>query len=342
MPFTNTEPEMFTFFEKTPDLVCIAGKDGFLKRVNPAVVKTLRYTEAELYARPIEFFIHPDDRASTHRERISLLKGKALLNFQNRYVTKQGNIVWLAWTSIYFPDKEIVFAIAKDITEKRQIERQFEERYAKFKSLATHFKSSIEKDRKYLAVELHEELAQLAAVVKLDLEEIYNSEPLLSLASKSRIEHALAASGLLISTMRRISFSISPHMLDDLGLNETLQWHCKEFSILNGIPCLFESAYNEQSLSPEIKLDFFRICQEALTNVMYHAQARNVKISIKEETGYIGLEIVDDGKGFDTEKKKHDPGLVRMRERAASVNAALIIDSAIGKGTSIAVRIPKV
>lgn len=332
---------MFTFFEKTPDLVCIAGRDGFLKRVNPAVVKTLGYTEAELYDHPIEFFIHPDDRESTHRERINLLNGKALLNFQNRYITKQGNIVWLAWTSIYFPDKEIVFAIAKDITEKRQIERQFEERYAKFKSLATHFKSSIEKDRKYLAVELHEELAQLAAVVKLDLEEIYNSEPALPLASKSRMEHALAASGLLISTMRRISFSISPHMLDDLGLNETLQWHCKEFSILNGIPCLFESAYNEQSLTPEIKLDFFRICQEALTNVMHYAQARNVKISIKEEAGYIRLEIVDDGKGFDKEKIKHDPGLVRMRERATSVNAVLIIDSKIGKGTTIAVSIPK-
>ncbi|HRP58095.1 PAS domain S-box protein [Agriterribacter sp.] len=128
---TNAEPEMFTFFERTPDLVCIAGKDGFLKRANPAVIKTLGYSEADLYARPIESFIHPEDRESTRRERINLLNGKALLNFQNRYVTRQGNIVWLAWTSIYFPDKEIVFAIAKDITEKRQIEKQFEEKYAK-------------------------------------------------------------------------------------------------------------------------------------------------------------------------------------------------------------------
>lgn len=332
---------MFTFFERTPDLVCIAGKDGFFKRVNPAVIDTLGYSEAELYAHPIEFFIHPEDRELTGQKRTDLLSGKALLNFQNRYVTKQGNTIWLAWTSIYFPDKEVVFAIAKDITEKKQIEKQLEEKYAKFKSLATHFKSSIEEDRKFLAVELHEELAQLASVVKLDLEDIYSREPELSVSSKSKIEHALAASQLLISTMRRISFSISPHMLDDLGLNETLKWHCNEFSILNGIPCLFESAYDEESLTREIKMDFFRICQEALSNVMYHAQAGTVKISITEAAGHIGLIIIDDGKGFDKEKIKQDPGLIRMRERAASVNAALVIDSEVGKGTSIAVYLPK-
>mgnify|MGYP001081882888 CR=1 FL=1 len=338
---TNEEYEMLTFFERTPDLVCIAGKDGFLKRVNPAVVNTLGYPEAELYACPIESLIHPEDREFTRRERIELLNGKALVNFQNRYVAKQGNIIWLAWTSIYFPDKEIVFAIAKNITEEKQIEKQFEEKYSKFKSLATHFKNSIEKDRKYLAVELHEELAQLASVVKLHLEDIYVRERELPSSAKSRIEHALAASKLLITAIRRISFSISPHMLDDLGLNETLRWHCKEFSILNGIPCLFESAYDEENLTREIKLDFFRICQEALSNVMYHAQAGNVKISITEEAGHIRLVIIDDGKGFDEHKIKQNPGLIRMRERAASVNATLDINSEIGKGTSIAVRIPK-
>ena len=62
-----------------------------------------------------------------------------------------------------------MFAIAKDISAKKQIEKEVEEKYAKFKSLATHFKSSIEADRKYLANELHEELAQLVSVLKLDL-----------------------------------------------------------------------------------------------------------------------------------------------------------------------------
>jgi signal transduction histidine kinase len=275
----------------------------------------------------------------TDRERSKLLNGQALINFQNRYVTKSGKIVWLEWTSIYFSDKEIVFAIAKDITERKKTEKDIEEKYKKFKSLATHFKTSNEEDKKYLAIELHEELAQLASVVKMDVDWISSNETGLSVSSKTRMEHALVVAELLINTIRRISFSISPHMLDDLGLDATLEWHCKEFSILNGIPCLFESAYDEKKLSREIKLDFFRICQEALTNIMYHAQASNVKISIEEIDDKINLFIVDDGKGFTIEEQTKTLGLTRIKERVASINGQLTVQTDPGKRRKICVAI---
>jgi len=333
--------EMFSLFEMTPDLVCIAGKDGFLKKVNPAVIDKLGYTEAELFAQPIASFIHPEDRDYTHRERMQLLGGSPLLNFQNRYIAKDGRIIWLEWTSIYSSDKEIVFAIAKDISVRKEIEKDIEDKYRKFKSLATHFKTSIEKDRKYLAVELHEELAQLAAVVKLDVDWIKTHEPGLSGTSKKRVEHAIAVSDLLMNTIRRISFSISPTMLYDIGLNETLQWHCNEFAILNGIPCIFNSMYNEADLIKEIQLDFFRICQESLNNVMDHAQASEVKISIVDKEGKIYLSIADDGAGFDADQQKQTPGLTNMRELAASINARLAIHTAPGCGTRIEVVVAK-
>ncbi len=329
------------FFEMTPDLVCVAGKDGFFKKVNPAVGNKLGYSEEELMASPIESFVHPDDRDFTSEERAQLINGKVLLNFQNRYVTKNGKSIWLEWTSIYFPDDEIVFAIAKDISEKKQIEKEVEEKYKKFKSLATHFKTSIEADRKYIANELHEELAQLVSVLKLDLDAISANLPDLPASSKSRIDHALVISDLLISTIRRISFGLSPKMLEDLGLTATLEWHCKEFSILNGIPCHFESKYDEANLTQEIKIDFFRICQESLTNVMYHAAAGKVTIRIEDVDDKICLTITDDGKGFDINKQKRTPGLTRMRERTASINGKLTIRSDIGKGTRVCVTIAK-
>jgi PAS domain S-box-containing protein len=285
----SSEFEMFPFFEMTPDLVCIAGKDGFFKKINRAVIETLGYTQEELFASPIDSFIYPEDLDQTVRLRQDVLKGSPLLNFQNRYVTKDERIVWLDWTSIYFPDREIVFAIAKNVTIRKQAEKEIEGKYKKFKSLATHFKNSIEKDRKYLAVELHEELAQLASVVKMDIDWVLGNDPGLSGLSKDRIEHAMAASSLLITTIRRVSFAISPNMLDDLGLNETLKWLCKEFSLLNGIPCRFESRYDESDLNHEIRLDFFRICQEALVNIMYHAEASAATISIIDRYGKISL-----------------------------------------------------
>ncbi len=116
------EFEMFDFFEMTPVLVCIAGKDGFLKKVNPAVIDKLGYSADELYAYPFSHFIYDEDKALTNQQRAGLLTGKALINFQNRYVAKDGNIIWLEWNSIYFPEKEVVFALAKDITESKLAE----------------------------------------------------------------------------------------------------------------------------------------------------------------------------------------------------------------------------
>jgi len=339
-PFIHSS-ELFTFFELTPDLVCIAGKDGFLKQVNPAVVHKLGYTEAELYTKPIESFIHPEDKAMTASNRERLLAGKALLNFINRYVTKTGEVVWLEWTSIYVSEKEIVFAIAKDVTERKILEEKANDKYKKFKSLATHFKNSIEKDRKHLAYELHEELAQLVAAVKMDIDMLAHSMENVAGTQKATLEHAVAVSGLLIKSIQRISFSISPQMLEDFGLNATIEWLCKEFSILNGIHCSFENAYDESSLTQEIKTDFFRICQEALLNVADYAEAANVKVSIKERGDHITLSVIDDGKGFDMNEVKIKHGLVNMKERAASINGQLTIQSKPGEGTSILVDIAR-
>jgi PAS domain S-box-containing protein len=337
----NAEFDLLALFEKTPDLVCIAGKDGYFRKINPAVIEKLGYSEKELFANPIASFVYPEDRERTSIWRTQMINGEALLNFENRYVTKKGKIIWLEWTSIYFPDKEIVFAIAKDVSKRKQIQIEVEEKYKKFKGLATHFKKSIEVDRKYLATELHEELAQLASIVKMDIAGLSAELPDLPASSKSKIEHALVLTELLVKTIRRISFSISPNMLDHLGLNATLEWHCKEFAILNGIPCSFESAYNEEDLTQELKIDFFRICQESLSNVMYHAEATHVKISIENVGNKIALCIIDDGKGFDISQINQKTGLTRLRERAASINGELIIESERGKGTRVCITIDK-
>jgi signal transduction histidine kinase len=227
------------------------------------------------------------------------------------------------------------------VTERKEAEKEIEEKYRKFKSLATDFKNRIEKDRKYLAVELHEELAQLASVVKMDLDWISNNSPDLGVSARSRIDHALTISQMLINAIRRISYSISPNMIDDLGLNDTLKWLCEEFAILNGIPCRFESSYDTDQLSREIQLDFFRVCQESLSNVMYHAGAHTVKIKIEPVGDHICLSIMDDGRGFDLEQQKLASGLASMRERAASLNGQLTVATEKGKGTRVCLMIPQ-
>lgn len=325
----------------TPDLVCIAGRDGFFRKVNRAVIDKFGYTEHELMSRPIATLMHPEDRQLTLHKRAELFEGKHLVNFRNRYITKSGAIIWLEWTSLYFPDEEVVFAIAKDITKRKQVEQEIEEDYRKFRGLASYFKNSIEEDRKYLARELHEELAQLASILKMDIEGLKSHLSGLPPAARARIEDAAVVSQQLITTIRRLSFSISPNMLEHLGLNATMEWHCKEFTILSGIPCSFQSTFDDTRLTDEIRIDLFRICQESLQNILKHARAGQVKVLIEEQDQQIRLTILDDGQGFDQKEGERQPGLVRMRERAASINAQLTIQTAPGQGTAISVVIAK-
>ncbi len=124
MPFANTPPyNLEPFFELSPDLFCIAGYDGYFKRINQAVSTLLGYTKEELFARPINEFVHPDDQDITQKNRDNLKKAIPLLNFENRYVTKSGDIVWLSWTSIPYDVEKVVYASAKNITHKKKQEQ---------------------------------------------------------------------------------------------------------------------------------------------------------------------------------------------------------------------------
>lgn len=335
------ESEILSLFEMTPDLVCIAGKDGYFRKVNPAVTQKLEYTAEEIYQIPIAYLIHPEDREYTAREREKLLQGKTLLNFQNRYISKTGKVVWLEWTSLFLPQKELVFAIAKDITGNKLREIETEEKYHTFKSLATHFKSRVEEDRKYLARELHEEVAQLAAVVKMQVSWLDHNLTGIPEQAKNKIEEALVLSDLLIRTVRKVSFSISPNMMDDLGLTATLEWKCKEFSLLNGIPCKVKSNFSETSLGKERKLDIYRVCEEALSNIMEHAEAKSVLVILEDEGDYIALTVADDGIGFDRQKIKPAAGLQNLEQLAFIMNGRLTISSEPGKGTTVTVVVPK-
>lgn len=337
----HSEIELSAFFEKSADLVCIASKDGFFKSVNAVVSQKLGYSNDELLSSPIATFIHKDDKEITSKHRAALLTGKVLQNFVNRYISKNGDIVWLEWTSLFFPESELVFATAKDITKRKLAETDIAEQYNKFKNLAAHFKSDIEKDRKYLTYELHEEVAQLAAAIKMNIESVALNTPFLPAPSKVAVDRALEISEMLIKTLQRISFSISPNVLHEFGLDAALEWLCSEFTRLHNIPCVFKNDYNEQRLSREIQIDFFRICQESLKNVEDHANAKTVYISIVEENDTIRLSIKDDGDGFDIHQQKETPGFVSMRERVNSINGELLIESEPETGTGIFVTITK-
>jgi PAS domain S-box-containing protein len=118
--------DLNVFFDLTPDLLCIAGYDGYFRKINAAVSKTLGYTNEELMSRKISSFVHPEDRDITAKTRSDIIvrDNKPLLNFENRYIAKSGKIVWLTWTSMPIESEQLVFAIAKNITYRKNLEEQ--------------------------------------------------------------------------------------------------------------------------------------------------------------------------------------------------------------------------
>ena len=121
-PDSSSFNELEPFFELSPDLLCIAGYDGYFKRINPAVSKLLGYSNAELFAKPINEFVHPSDRDLTSDVREQLTRNRPLYNYENRYITKSGEVVWLSWTSLPVDSNRLIYAIAKDITHKKKME----------------------------------------------------------------------------------------------------------------------------------------------------------------------------------------------------------------------------
>lgn len=120
----RTEEELNNFFMLSADMLCVAGMDGLFKKVNPAFSTVLGYSEEELLSQPFFHFVHPDDIAETNKKIQSLASGEPLWFFENRFITKTGEFRWLEWTGTPVPEDNLLFAIAKDITQKKKLEQE--------------------------------------------------------------------------------------------------------------------------------------------------------------------------------------------------------------------------
>ena len=119
----RAEQELERFFTLSLDMLCIAGSDGYFKRLSPVWTRTLGFTEAELQAIPYIELVHPEDRAATEAEARTLTSGTATASFENRYRCKDGSYRWLMWSTAPAPDGKLLYATARDITARKAAER---------------------------------------------------------------------------------------------------------------------------------------------------------------------------------------------------------------------------
>ena len=195
-----------------------------------------------------------------------------------------------------------------------------------------------ELERRRLARELHDETGQALTSILLglrSLEDFVDSDD-----ERAAVADIRRLTVDTLQSVRRLAVELRPKALDDFGLEAALERLRGTFREQTGLALDFVARLGDEQLSPEVATALYRIVQEALTNVVKHAQADAVSILLTRKNGRVGLVIEDDGRGFDPASPAEGFGLQGMRERVELLGGSLQIESRSGAGTTLAVEVP--
>lgn len=224
--------------------------------------------------------------------------------------------------------------------DRHRLEEEVDRRTSELTELARHLQTAREDERARLARDLHDELGALLTAAKLDVARI---KPKLQQASPDlmeRLTHLTASLNSGIALKRRIIEDLRPSTLTSLGVVASLEILCTEFSERSGV--VVATDLQPVRLSPAGDLCLYRLAQESLTNIAKYAQAKQVRVTLRDEGDDAVLSVSDDGVGFDPARVRSGAhGLVGMRFRVEAERGSLQVQSQPGKGTTVRARLPQ-
>lgn len=237
--------------------------------------------------------------------------------------------------------------LKREIAERALAEEKLRTTRDQLRALSARLESAREAEGTRISREIHDELGSMLTGLKWEMEEIIATlaAPLETshlAALREKIETLIKLIDLSITAIRRIASELRPSVLDDLGLPAAIQWQAEQFQARTGIVCSCDCELEKVELIDEHSTAIFRIFQEALTNVLRHAKATRVDISIRKDDNYLLLSISDNGRGItESEKSKEQSlGILGMRERVHLIGGELEVTGVEGKGTEVTVRMP--
>lgn len=244
--------------------------------------------------------------------------------------------------SVYSTEKGHFVAVFENITERKRVEAELRESHFKLRELTAHLNLRRERERKAFARKVHDELGTSLTLLKFDLAWLKRNYP----PDEKTVAERIRAMDELIhectKTIQRITSELRPSLLDEQGLAATIEWQAKEFEKRTGISCRLEIDTATAPLSQDKAINVFRIFQESLSNVMRHACATSVVISLVKDGQHIVLRITDNGVGISDQEisSARSFGILGMEERARLCGGEFTIKGIPGKGTTISVSVP--
>ncbi|EDY17900.1 multi-sensor signal transduction histidine kinase [Chthoniobacter flavus Ellin428] len=331
----------------------IIGKtlNGIITTWNPGAERMFGYCAEEIVGKSMLTLI-PPDRVHEEKEILSRIgAAESVVHFETVRIRKDGSCVDISATISPINDSagKIVGAsqIARDITEQKRALEQLRNSHAQLRELTGRLHAAREEERGRISREIHDVLAQQLTRLKMDLSWIdkrlaqsVDETTRQALGEKVRSATELVDSS--IGAVQHIATELRPVVLDALGLAAAVEWQVTQFQEHTGVQCQVDIDGEEPRLPHDHATGLFRILQETLTNVMRHAGATLVEVSLRMEPDILTLSVRDNGRGITAGElsNMHSIGLLGMRERALLFGGKVTIHGIPEKGTTVVVTMP--
>lgn len=342
----GSEERYRSLFERNPLPMWVYDRETLhFQAVNEAAVRHYGYSREEFRSMTL-MDIRPGEEQARLREEVRDIEG---YRFSGRWKLrkKDGSIVNVEILShdLPFAERPARVVLANDVTERLAAEEGLRRSYDELRALSARLESVREEESTRIARAVHDEVGQALTAIKMDLAGVERGLATAAGVPKGVIDRLTAMSRLLDDTMdvvHRIATELRPGVLDELGLEEAVEWQLEEFRKRTGIACRFETGLAGRSIDRSRSTAVFRVLQELLTNVARHAYARAVEVRLSFGDSGLILEVRDDGRGISS-RDVYSPqsfGLLGVRERVAQVDGRVTIRGEPGLGTVVTVSIP--
>jgi PAS domain S-box-containing protein len=339
--------------ELSPNTVGIV-KENKITFVNAAGASLVgAESPEEIIGKNFTDFIHSDHQVPVMKILNQLGRRKKSPLMEMKAVKLDGTIIYveIIGMSFIYKGEEAVQFILQDITARKRVEEERERLFNKIsiaqdrlKILSRRLIEAQESERRVLSRELHDEIGQTLTAIKIDLQTV--NKLTRSVKLKTHLKDSVELVEHALQQVRNLSLDLRPSLLDDLGLIPTLRWYIDKQAQRTGLNAKLTADVANEKFSPEISITCYRVIQEAITNVIRHANAKNVNVILKIDSDSLKLNIEDDGKGFDIRSARKKAlggasiGVLGMQERVELVGGELSIHSYPEKGTKISAVFP--
>jgi PAS domain S-box-containing protein len=333
--------------DNASEAIISADEGNVIVMANPAAASMFSTTVAAMLGKPLSRFIRaPGSASNSPPDYFAAGNGRAGRRATDYAATGvraneevfpiEGSI-----SSITDRGRQIYTIILRDVSDRHLVQQKLARSHNQLRQLSAALQTIREEERTHIARELHDDLGQILASLRMDLNLLQQADgntPDSLRLMKGMDENLVTA----IASLRRIATNLRPRALDESGLYFALQGLRDDFVERHGIRCALFADESELRLDDAASTAIFRIVQEALTNIARHANASNVTMNLYRLNSELLVTIRDDGRGIQPEdmEKAESLGLIGMRERVWAMNGEITISSEEPPGTRIDIVLP--